>query len=341
MTATNTNATVATHISDVFGLNVPKSKKLMVQVFSDDTHPQIPAVDTNYVFRADFIREVNAYLSQPNNDALFITGPKGSGKTSGVTQMAARLNWPVQEVTCHARMETADLVGFHTLMSKAPGEAPEMTFQHGPLAVAMRDGHILLLNEVDFLDPGELSGLNDVLEGRPLVIPQNGGEVIKPHANFRVIATGNSVGNGDPGGYDGIVAQNDAAMDRYRVTEVTYPEPAVEKQIIMAKSPKLAEPLVEAMVKIANDIRYVNETGETTQLNLSMSTRVLDRWAHLTMRFKSAKNEKGESCALSYALDNALLRRANSAMERAAVHQICRSVLGDDWHDQDKDMASA
>src|SRR5690606_9901961 len=120
-----------------------------------------------------------------------------SGKTSGIAQVAARLNWPVQQITAHGRMEFTDLVGFHALVSKTPGEAPVMQFMYGPLATAMRNGHILLINEVDLMDPSELAGLNDILEGRPLVIAQNGGEIIQPHPLFRVVVTGNSVGSGD------------------------------------------------------------------------------------------------------------------------------------------------
>ncbi|MDO6928722.1 AAA family ATPase, partial [Acinetobacter baumannii] len=87
-------------------------------------------------------------------------------------------------------------------------------FMYGPLAVAMREGHLLLINEVDLADPAELAGLNDVLEGRPLVIAQNGGEIIKPHPMCRVVVTVNSTGSGDASGlYKGVMMQNLAAMD--------------------------------------------------------------------------------------------------------------------------------
>jgi cobaltochelatase CobS len=135
-------------------------------------------------------------------------GPTGSGKTSSVTEIAARLNWPVQQVTAHGRMELTDLIGHHALVAGAPGEPPTMKFMYGPLAIAMREGQILLINELDLADPAEIAGLNDIVERRPLVIAQNGGEVIKPHPMFRVIATGNSTGTGDNSGpYQGILMQ--------------------------------------------------------------------------------------------------------------------------------------
>ena len=92
---------------------------------------------------------------------------------------------------------------------------------HGPLSVAARDGHLLILNESDLMDPSELAGLNDILEGQPLVIAENGGEVIPPHAKFRVFATGNTAGSGDRSGlYQGTLRQNLAFMDRFRVIRV-------------------------------------------------------------------------------------------------------------------------
>ncbi len=101
----------------------------------------------------------------------------------------------------------------------------ETRFVHGPLAVAARDGHLLVLNEMDVLDAAELAGLNDIVEGAPLVIAANGGEVIRPHPKFRLIATGNSAGSGDTSGlYQGVLRQNLAFLDRFRVVQVAYPD---------------------------------------------------------------------------------------------------------------------
>ncbi len=82
--------------------------------------------------------------------------------------------------------------------------------------------------------------MNDVIGGQPLVIAENGGEVIRPHPKFRVFATGNSVGVGDGSGLDqGGLRQNLAFVDRFRVVQVGYPEPVVEKEIIKTQVPKL------------------------------------------------------------------------------------------------------
>jgi cobaltochelatase CobS len=88
-------------VAETFG--VKASRGLTVEGFADPTHPQIP-VKRPYVFR-EHLRDVLAFLADPAGDGLLLTGPTGAGKTSLVLQVAARLNWPVQEVTCHGRME--------------------------------------------------------------------------------------------------------------------------------------------------------------------------------------------------------------------------------------------
>lgn len=313
-------------VSDVFGMpDIPATVKALG--YADSTNPYIPNSDTNYVFRKEFLREVLAYLKEPSGDALYVTGPTGSGKTSGIMEIAARLNWPVQQITAHGRMELTDLVGFHALVASKPGEPPVMQFMYGPLAIAMKHGHILLINEVDLADPAELAGLNDVLEGRPLVIAQNGGEIIKPHPMFRVIVTGNSTGAGDPSGlYQGVMMQNLAAMDRYRFIRVGYASEEAELSILERVAPRLPESIRGGLVRVANEIRrlFLGEDGDNGQLSLTMSTRTLVRWAKLTLQFRGAPN------ALEYALDQALLIRA-AKEEREAILRIAKDVFGDLW----------
>lgn len=318
--------TVEISVRNAFNLTgVPDSVKL--PGFADSDNPYIPSKNKNYVFRKEFLREVIAFLKTPDGDALFVTGPTGSGKTSGITEIAARLNWPVQQITAHNRMELADLVGHHALVSPSSGAAAVMKFMYGPLSVAMKEGHILLINELDLMDPAELAGLNDILEGRPLVIAQNGGEIIKPHPMFRVIVTGNSVGSGDMSGlYQGVLMQNLAAMDRYRFSVVDYADPEVEEDILKKEAPHIAESIREKMVRIASLVRkmFTGEDGEPGKISVTMSTRTLVRWAKLTMTFRGASN------ALEYALKQALLYRANPE-EQEAILQIAKSVFGEVW----------
>src|SRR5690625_5193913 len=92
-------------ISELFDLKGIPSVVTMT-VFQGGS-PYIPTIQKDYVFNKDVVRDIRAFLISPNDDALFITGPTGSGKTSAVLQMAARLNWPVQSITAHGQMEFA------------------------------------------------------------------------------------------------------------------------------------------------------------------------------------------------------------------------------------------
>ncbi len=110
------------------------------------------------MFDRDRLRKLLAFLDNPEGDGLFLIGPTGCGKTSLVVQAAARLHWPVQMVPVHGRLELDDMLGQKVLDN---GCTP---FLYGALSIAVRDGHILILDEMDVADPAELAGLYDLLD---------------------------------------------------------------------------------------------------------------------------------------------------------------------------------
>lgn len=327
--STQTSAPVATACFDnVFDgdMRCPAGSIPNLKVVMQQPHPNVPKEHPEYVFQKDQLRDLLAFLYKPNNDALFITGPTGCGKTSIVNEVCARLKWPVQEITCNARMEFQTLKGQFMLSSAAPGQTPTMHFAYGPLATAMKEGHVLILNEIDLCDPGELAGLNDILEGRPLVIAENGGEVIEPHPNFRVIATANSAGSGDATGfYAGVQPQNIAALDRYRWIRASYMPVKVECEVVKLAVKQFARAemndIVSGMVVLAGALRKMFEAGK---LSVTMSTRTLVRWAHIAEDFRNCP------CALRYGLERALLFRLEPH-EAAAIEEQASIIFGPAW----------
>ena len=305
-------------IADTFGIAAPASMK--VEGFVPGQNVYVPA-QKPYVFRKDHLRDVLAFLGAHNGDGLYLTGPTGSGKTSLLEQVAARLNWGVHSVTGHGRLELNDLLGQYMLV-----DGGTMKWIDGPLTLAVRLGHVFLINEIDAIDPAELIGLNEIVEGKPLTIPQTGA-VITPHPKFRLVATGNSAGSGDQSGlYQGVLRQNLAFLDRFRLMEVGYPEPEDEMKLLADVVPTMPETVRESMIKVANQIRkvFIGGADGGGMLSVTLSTRGLMRWATLVATFKSAPN------ALAYSLDRALTFRAEPA-EREAIHRIAKDVFGDDW----------
>jgi len=125
-------------IAATFGISAPASMK--VEGFAPTQNVYVPT-QKHYVFRKEHLRDVLAFLGSPNGDGLYLTGPTGSGKTSLLEQVAARLQWGVHTVTGHGRMELNDLLGQYMLV-----DGGAMQWIDGPLTLAVRLGHVLLIN---------------------------------------------------------------------------------------------------------------------------------------------------------------------------------------------------
>ena len=280
-----------------------------------------PNIDPDYVFH-ECSRDIAVWLMD-SSDPLYVFGPTGSGKTSAIKQLAARLNYPVFDVTGHGRLEFPDLVGH---LSVRDGS---MEFQYGPLALAMRHGGILLLNEIDLLEPATATGFNGILDGEPLCIPENGGEIITPHPMFRFAATANTNGGSDDTGlYQGTLRQNLAFLDRFWLCEMPYPAPEAEKALLERRAPMLPDDIRTRMVDYANEVRrlFMGESGTTYghSIEVTFSTRTLLRWADLTVRFQPLARQGIQP--LTYALDRALGFKASKAT-RTTLHELAQRLF--------------
>ncbi|MCK7500623.1 MAG: AAA family ATPase [Comamonadaceae bacterium] len=176
-----------------------------------EPHPLVPDVAQDYVFEKAPFQILRAWWMSGTREPLFIHGPWGCGKTSGVEQFFARLNVPVVPIMGRDPMEKADLIGMYVF-----GEARTMQWVDGPAALAYRHGYVPLVNEFSERNPGFWVANNEILEGKPVFIEQRQ-ELLKPHPDTRVIVTDNTRGLvGDETGLaQGRYRQDAAVMDRF------------------------------------------------------------------------------------------------------------------------------
>lgn len=301
-------------IKDLFEIN---AKDAAVIAVGEGDHPLIPKA-TPYIFREDYIWDILAWQIT-GLGALYLTGPTGSGKSSLITQVAARLRIPLYAVNAHSRMETPELIGRFVVREGT------MVWVDGPLVKAMKEGVWFLLDEIDLLDPATTAGLNNVLEGRPLFIPETG-EWVTAQSSFRFAATGNTNGSGDSTGlYCGTLQQNIAARDRFApVLQVGYPTEAQERAVLAAVCPFLPESICNSMIQVANDVRRVFVEGE---VDVPLSTRVLVNWAKYACFFQGLADSGLNS--ITYAFDRVLGHKASEDSYKI-LHEILQRTFGQD-----------
>lgn len=310
-----TNTTNARTVSEAYGLE-QNGAGAPLKTFSNPASGWEGYVvsEKTHSFTKDVVNDLREYEHSGYQDGcLFITGPKGAGKSSTVEQFYARIGKPIFRTTGHERLELADLLGLMTLKNGIT------EYSYGPLTLAAIYGGVFLFDEADACPPEVLVGLHGIMEGGDtFMIPENGSEIIKIHPEFRIIVTGNTAGAGDEtGSYAGTVIQNSATLDRFNFLAWGYPERDVELGILMNAVPALAKAkiIAEQLLEAARQTR-----GAGIE---EMSTRTLIRWARKVVIFKGANKP------LKYSLDRAFTNRLDEA-QRAEVYSVMRLALGDE-----------
>jgi cobaltochelatase CobS len=207
------------------------------------------------------------FLSAINiNRNILLVGPTGCGKTELAEKLAKHTGNKFMQLNLHSETDTERLIG------KPLIENANMTYQYAMLPQAMKSGSWLLLDEIDHAQPEHLSALQAVFEGRDLVVDDNGGEIIKPHEKFRLIATANTLGRGDTGGYYGTNQLNISMLDRWAIIKMNYTE----------KEPEIIKTIVDNNIskKIMLFTERVRNAISLNQIpDYALSTRLLINWA--------------------------------------------------------------
>ena len=210
----------------------------------------IPDVDPNYVFPLDIVKTV--LIGLEHSMPVYLWGYHGTGKTTCLQQVAARTKRPFIRTQHTVNTEEAHILGQYVVRDG------ETKFQPGPLPVAMANGYVYCADEYDFALPSVLSVYQPVLEGQPLMIKEAPPEmrVIRPHPNFRFVATGNTNGGGDETGlYQGTQMQNAANYSRFSITEeVLYMDKKIEAAVISAQS-RIDKEDADNFVRFATEVR--------------------------------------------------------------------------------------
>lgn len=239
--------------------------------------PYLAETDSRYVYNIDLLKKVLAGLTL--NMPIYLWGMHGSGKTTVLQQIAARMQWPVMRVQHTVNMQESDVLGQWTVRDGSTH------FQLGPLPTAMLNGWVYLADEYDFAMPAVTSVYQPVLEGQSLLIKDAPPmfRKITPHPNFRFCATGNTNGTGDETGlYQGTMIQNAANYSRFQITEeVKYMSAKEEKTIIGQRSP-VSEEVASNLVRFAENVRTSFAAGK---IGTTISLRELIAAARLSHVF--------------------------------------------------------
>ncbi|WJF91342.1 AAA family ATPase [Paraburkholderia bonniea] len=250
---------------------------LMVPAFSEpDDH--VPEIDEAYRFNQEVTIAILAGFA--HNRRVMLQGLHGTGKSTHLEQVAARLNWPCVRINLDGHISRLDLVGKDAVVVRDGMQVTE--FQEGIVPWALQRPVALIFDEYDAGRPDVMFVLQRLLErdGRFTLLDQN--RVLRPHPYFRMFSTTNTVGLGNLNGlYHGTQLLNHAQMDRWNVVATLNYLPRTEEMaIVLARVPELADhagrALLEAMVSVAELTRKGFMTGDLSTL---MSPRTVIDWA--------------------------------------------------------------
>jgi len=295
------------NVKDTFGLEID----WQVPGYSHDM-PNVPAIDPAYQFDHDTTLAILAGFAF--NRRVMIQGFHGTGKSTHIEQVAARLNWPCVRINLDSHVSRIDLLGKDMIVLKEGKQITE--WKEGLLPWALQNPVALVFDEYDAGRPDVMFVIQRVLEaeGRLTLLDQN--QVIRPHPAFRLFATANTVGLGDATGlYHGTHQLNQGQLDRWNiVTILNYLSHDDEVKIVMAKVEGANAVQVDKMVKMAALTREGFKNGDLSTL---MSPRTVISWAENINIF--------HDCEMAFKLS--FLNKCDE-MERPIIAEYYQRVFG-------------
>ncbi|EAR52628.1 cobalt chelatase, CobS subunit [Oceanicola granulosus HTCC2516] len=267
-------------VRDLFGID----SEMKVRGFAEPSD-RVPAIDPTYKFDPDTTLAILAGFGY--NRRVMVQGYHGTGKSTHIEQVAARLNWPTVRVNLDSHISRIDLIGKDAIKLRDGKQVTE--FQEGILPWALRNPCAIVFDEYDAGRADVMFVIQRVLEhdGKLTLMDQN--EIITPHPSFRLFATANTVGLGDTTGlYHGTQQINQAQMDRWSlVATLNYLSHDAEAAIVLAKAPHYntaeGRKIVGQMVTVADLTRTAFMNGD---LSTVMSPRTVIAWAENARIFK-------------------------------------------------------
>ncbi|RLV59665.1 cobaltochelatase subunit CobS [Parashewanella curva] len=255
-------------VRDVFNI----SSNMMVTAF-EESNDYVPKIDPNYQFNKEVTLAILAGFE--HNRRVMLQGMHGTGKSTHIEQIAARLNWPCLRVNLDGNISRLDLIGKDTVTLKEGKQVTE--FQEGILPWSLQRPVALIFDEYDAGRPDVMFVIQRVLErdGKLTLLDKN--KVISPHADFRLFATANTVGQGDFSGlYRGVQVLNHAQIDRWNIIATLNYLPEEDETNMVLAQVEVNKDIVEGMVSLATFTRKGFVTGEMSTV---MSPRTVITWA--------------------------------------------------------------
>ena len=300
-------------IKQTFGIDTD----MEVDAFSKKSE-LVPEIDKDYVFDKDTTLAIlSGFL---HNKKVIVHGYHGTGKSTHITQIAARLNWPCVRINLDSHISRIDLIGKDAISLKDGKQITE--FKEGILPWSFQNPVALVFDEYDAGRSDVMFVLQRILESDGYFTLLDKNKVVKQNKYFRLFATANTIGLGDTTGlYTGTQQINQAQLDRWEiVTSLNYLSEEKEMKIILSKNKKLDNPngkeKISNMIKVASLTRKGFIAGDISTV---MSPRTVLNWSYNAEIFKN----------VGYSFRVTFLNKCDDA-EKSIIAEYYQRCFGED-----------